>query len=293
MPSYDVIMLIVLISATIFGAIKGFAWQIASLASVIVSYAVAYYFRNDVAKMINAQHPWNLFIAMLVLYAGTSFAIWMVFRLVSSSIDKVKLKEFDRHLGALFGLGKGLVFCLLITMFAMTLLGPAKQQAICASRSGYYISKFLAGADGLFPKEIDQIIRPHLDRLEQQLEQGRDGTFVSTPTNNAWNWGNSNSSNGSIIPTLPGNLNDAASLLPNLNPGNNAAVPQAPQGFAAPQSNQGFAAPQANQGFPNPQNSQGFTSPQSNQGFATPQNFTPPPGFQSPQATPNFPNWPQ
>ena len=217
MPAYDVIMLIVLVSATVFGAIKGFAWQIASLASVIVSYGVAYYFRNDVAKLINAQPPWNLFIAMLVLYAGSSFFIWMVFRLVSTSIDKVKLKEFDRHMGALFGFGKGLVFCLLITMFAMTLLGPAKQQAICSSRSGYYISKFLSGADGLFPKEIDQIIQPHLQRLEQQLEQGRGGTFVSTPATQGgwpasaggWNWGGnagSADSNGQVIPTVPTNL---------------------------------------------------------------------------------------
>ncbi|MFN7627132.1 MAG: CvpA family protein, partial [Pirellula sp.] len=63
MQTYDIIMLIVLAAATIFGAIKGFAWQVASLASIIASYFVASYFRNDVAKVINAQPPWNMFLA--------------------------------------------------------------------------------------------------------------------------------------------------------------------------------------------------------------------------------------
>ncbi len=93
-------------------------------------------------------------------------------------------------MGALFGFGKGVAYCLLVTMFAMTLLGPKKQQAICESRSGYYISKILAGADGILPKEIDQVIGPHLARLEQKLEDGREGKFTDSPLNtDSWNLG--------------------------------------------------------------------------------------------------------
>lgn len=183
MPIYDLIMLLILVSATIFGAIKGFAWQVASLASIFLSYFVAYNYRNDVAKMIDAREPWNQFLAMLLLYAGSSFVIWMVFRLVSGSIDKVKLKEFDRQLGAGFGFIKGALLCLIVTMFAMTLLDSQKQEAICRSRSGYYISKFLAGADGLLPSEVEQVIGPALTRLENQLNQHRndDSVFASQP----------------------------------------------------------------------------------------------------------------
>jgi membrane protein required for colicin V production len=180
-------MLLVLVSATIFGAIKGFAWQVASLASIIVSYFVSYTYRNDVAQMIDAREPWNLFLAMLLLYAGTTFVIWMVFRLISNSIDRVKLKEFDRHLGAAFGLIKGGLFCLLITMFAVTLLDVSKQEAICQSRSGYYISKFLANADGLLPAEVEQVVGPHLDSLENKLNQHQadsEGLFGTTTNAN-------------------------------------------------------------------------------------------------------------
>jgi membrane protein required for colicin V production len=175
MQAYDLIMLIVLAACTIFGAIKGFAWQLASLASIVVSYFVANFFRNDVAKMINAQPPWNLFLAMLLLYFGSSLIIWLSFRMVSGSIDKVKLKDFDRQLGAGFGLIKGMALCLLITMFAMTLLGSVQQQRIANSKSGLYITRILANAEGLLPAELKQIVGPYIDNVERRLQQGQSG----------------------------------------------------------------------------------------------------------------------
>ena len=173
MQTYDIIMLIILASAAIFGAIKGFAWQVASLASIVVSYFVANYFRHDVAKHINAQPPWNVFLAMLLLYFGTSLAIWLVFRMISSSIDKIRLKEFDRQLGAGFGLLKGAVLCCIVTMFAMTLLGPNQKTFIARSRSGQYIAQALAHAGSIMPPEVKEVIGPYIANVERQLEQGR------------------------------------------------------------------------------------------------------------------------
>lgn len=175
MQGYDLIMLIVLSMATIFGAIKGFAWQVASLASVVVSYFVAYRFRFDVAEMIQAKPPWNQFLAMLILYVGTSFVIWVGFRLLSGMIDRVRLKEFDRHLGAAFGLAKGLIYCLLITMFALSLLGPNQQATICQSRSGYYIASALDCGVGILPKEIHDVVGPYLAKLDNKLKEGQQG----------------------------------------------------------------------------------------------------------------------
>ncbi len=208
MAVYDMLMLVVLASATILGIIKGFAWQIASLASIVVSYVVAYRYRNDVAAHIDARHPWNVFLAMLLLYAVVSFAIWIAFRLISNSIDKVRLKEFDRHMGGLLGFAKGVLLCVIITMFAMTLLDSAKQQAICESRSGYYISKLLANANGVLPKEVEQVVGPFLNRLEQQLQARRTGE----PTPQADNWLSPNHGLGNLPSTGPasptGNLTE-------------------------------------------------------------------------------------
>ncbi|MCC6510617.1 MAG: CvpA family protein [Pirellulaceae bacterium] len=189
MQAYDLIMLVVLGAATILGAIKGFAWQVASLASIFASYLVAVNFRFDLAKMIQATPPWNVFLAMLILYVGTSFVIWVAFRLLSGLIDQVRLKEFDRHLGALFGLAKGGMYCLLITMFAMTLLGPKQQEAICRSQSGYYIASALDNAGGVLPKELHDVVGPYLDRLDDKLHQqfpAGDPNNPSSPAGGLW-----------------------------------------------------------------------------------------------------------
>ncbi len=175
MQVYDLIMLIVLLVSTILGAIKGFAWQVASLASIVVSYFVACRFRFQVAEMIHATPPWNQFLAMLILYVGSSFVIWVGFRLLSGLIDQVRLKEFDRHLGAAFGLTKGLLYCLLITMFGMSLLGPQQQAAICQSKSGYYIASALDHSVGVLPKEVHDVVGPYLARLDTKLKDGRNG----------------------------------------------------------------------------------------------------------------------
>jgi membrane protein required for colicin V production len=170
--TYDLIMLAILIGAAIFGAIKGFAWQIASIASLAISYVVAYRYRDQVATYIDAEPPWNSILAMLLLYVGTSFAIWIGFRVFSGMIDKVKLKEFDRHLGAILGMLKGSILCLLITMFGMTLLGSQQQAAICQSKSGYFIAQVLQRADGVLPKEVNDVVGPYLEQLDKQLREG-------------------------------------------------------------------------------------------------------------------------
>ncbi|MEZ6133764.1 MAG: CvpA family protein [Pirellulaceae bacterium] len=227
MQVYDLVMLIVLCMATIFGAIKGFAWQVASLASILVSYGVAYRFRFDVAEMIQAAPPWNQFLAMLILYVGTSFVIWVGFRLLSGVIDKVRLKEFDRHLGAAFGLLKGAIFCLLITMFAMSLLGKNQQAAICQSKSGYYIAGALDRSVGILPKEIHDIVGPYLANLDDKLKQGRDGSFVDNgETNLGGDWVDTLRQNlPGQLPSLPQDIAGALPNLPSLPSGNGGANP--------------------------------------------------------------------
>jgi len=136
---------------------------------------------------------------MLILYVGTSFVIWVIFRLLSGAIDKVKLKEFDRQIGAAFGLGKGLIYCLLITMFAMSLLGPKQQAAICQSRSGFYITSALDKGVGILPKEIHDVVGPYLQRLDEKLKNGQN----DLPMANDSTW-------SSGFPTAPGMSDQAA-----------------------------------------------------------------------------------
>lgn len=174
METYDIAMIVVLVAATLFGAWKGLAWQIASLAAILASYYVAFHFRDRVAAQIHATPPWNIFLAMLLLYVGTSFAIWVIFRLVSGIIDRVKLKEFDRQIGALFGLAKGVLLCVIITLFAVTLANEQQRQTIIRSKSGYYIAVLLDKSDRVLPKEVQDVLHPYIHQFDKNVPHPHD-----------------------------------------------------------------------------------------------------------------------
>lgn len=185
MENYDLLMLVILGIATLFGAVKGFAWQLASIASITVSYVVAYQFRDPVAETIRADPPWNKFLAMLILYLGTSLVIWVGFRAISRSIDNWKLTSFDRQVGAAFGFVKGVLYCTLATLFAVSLLGPELRGQIVSSRSGYYISMLLDEAGPVIPDEWDGIIRPYLDRFDRAVQET--GGYAAGADGAGWN----------------------------------------------------------------------------------------------------------
>ena len=170
MQTYDMLMILVLVAATLFGFWKGMAWQIASLASLVVSYFVAKEFADQLAPMISNHAPWNKFVAMFAIYIATSFVIWTLFRLVSGLIDRVKLDGFDRQMGALIGLAKGGLLCIVITFFAVTILPQNQKDTIIASNAGQYIIRFLDKTHSVVPPEIHEVIHPYVERIEKRLD---------------------------------------------------------------------------------------------------------------------------
>lgn len=182
MQGYDFVMLGVLIGAVAWGAWKGFAWQVASTASMVLSYCVALNFRAPVAQMIKTDPPWNIFLAMLILFLGTSLVVWLCFNFVSQAIEKMKLKEFDRQVGAIVGGVKGVILCVIITLFAMSLLDQPRRQAIINSRSGMYIAQLLAKADAIMPQELRTVLAPYVDGLENNMTNS--GYYAPPPNQN-------------------------------------------------------------------------------------------------------------
>ena len=170
MDSYDVLMIVVLLGATLFGFWKGMAWQIASIASLTVSYMAALAFSPRLAPFMGNEAPWNRFIAMLVIYLLTSMLIWMAFRAVHNAIDRVQLREFDRQIGALFGIAKGVLLCVAITMFAVTLLPEEQKEKILGSKSGHYIAKLLNEADQVMPEEMHDVLHPYIHKAQETLD---------------------------------------------------------------------------------------------------------------------------
>jgi membrane protein required for colicin V production len=167
---YDVVMLAVLVGMLLFGVWKGVAWQVAALASVLLSAAVAVHCSAAVTPYVSfSEHePWNRFFAMLVLYVVTAGAIWILFRFVAGIIDRLKLKEFDRQLGAMFGLAKGVLYCVIITFFAVT-LSERTRQTVLVSRSGDLIARGIRNANPILPDDVREWLGKYIDELDERL----------------------------------------------------------------------------------------------------------------------------
>jgi membrane protein required for colicin V production len=166
---YDLVMLGILAVAAVLGYFKGMVWQLAWIAGIVASSTVAIRFGGRVAPFFGQQAPWNRLTAMLALYAATSIAVWLIFRVISGAINAVHLSAFDHQLGLLLGLAKGALLCVVVTFFAVT-LAPAYRSQIVASQSGRLVAELIVRADTYLPKEIHDTVDPFVKQFEQQLQ---------------------------------------------------------------------------------------------------------------------------
>lgn len=179
MQGYDIIMLGLMAIAIFRGYTKGLAWQISSIASIVVSYYVAYRFKDPVAAVIDMPDPWRGLVAMMALFVGCSLVIWLLFHSLRGAIEKAKLKDFDQQLGAIFGGIKGAVWCTVVTLVAVSFLSPATSQQIVNSRSGGYIARVLASSKRVIPTEIQQVVQPYIQHAEDKLNERVDAPMDS------------------------------------------------------------------------------------------------------------------
>jgi len=171
---YDILMLAVLLGAVFLGMWKGLAWQVASLTSVVLSYFVASNFWPMLAPMISVDPPLNEFIAMFILFLGTALAVWIVFGFVRKTIESMSLKSWDRQAGALVGAIKGAALCMVITLFAVTLLGDNNKQAIINSTSGRLITKAINQAAAAVPEHMREKIDSYLKKYNDDVDRNFD-----------------------------------------------------------------------------------------------------------------------
>jgi membrane protein required for colicin V production len=124
------------------------------------------------APMFGNEAPWNRCVAMLVIYAVTALVIWVLSCLVRGLIERVQLKEFDRQLGAILGAVKGIVWCAVITFFAVTVMGSVEpvRQMVLKSRSGYCIAVLTERTVPLLPQDVRDVLGKYIEELDRGLD---------------------------------------------------------------------------------------------------------------------------
>ena len=167
---YDLVMIGILAVASVLGYFKGMVWQLAWIAGIFASSFVAFRYGTPLASFFGQQAPWNRLAAMLALYAATSIAVWLIFRVISGAINAVHLSAFDHQMGLLLGMAKGVLLCVVVTFFAVT-LAPAYREQIVASQSGRLVAELIVRADVYLPKDVHETVDPFVKQFESELQK--------------------------------------------------------------------------------------------------------------------------
>src|SRR5262249_3197656 len=153
MTSYDAAMVGVVIAGMVWGAIRGITWQIASIASLVLGYLVAFPLSAQLAPHFPGEPAVARALALLAPYAGVSGCGVMSARVGRATLRRPRFEAFDRHLGMLLGGLEGAILGLIVTFFVVS-LAPQARSPIFSSPSGRVVCRVLDVIEPILPGEI-------------------------------------------------------------------------------------------------------------------------------------------
>ncbi len=164
---YDGVMALVVFFAMVHGYWKGATWQIAPIMSLVLGYMIA------MPMSVTSAHyfgdpPQNRLYALVTIYIGVSLIVYLLVRSFRAGIEKAKLTEFDKHIGALLGLLKGLLLTLATTVILL-IYSPVARDQILKSESSTIAAKIINAVYPILPQALHQILRPYLHQLDGEL----------------------------------------------------------------------------------------------------------------------------
>jgi membrane protein required for colicin V production len=133
----DGILAVIIVASVVTAIMKGFIQELISLASVLVGlgvaaigYARAAVWFEDVAK----SHEIALGLGFLVLFVGTLLVGTLIGWIARKLIKTAGIQWFDRFLGGVFGLGRGILIdaVLLFAMVAFAIKPDAVRLSLLA-----------------------------------------------------------------------------------------------------------------------------------------------------------------
>ncbi|CAN5732871.1 hypothetical protein BH23PLA1_BH23PLA1_17160 [soil metagenome] len=165
MTPYDVAMIAVVVGGMVWGAWRGITWQLASIASLVLGYMVAFPLSVDLAPRFPGEPIVARALALLVLYVAVSAAVFLVAWSIRATLRRWKFEAFDRHLGMILGGLEGALLGIVVTIFVVS-LAPTARVPILTSRSGIVVDHLLKAAKPALPVEIAGMLAPFWEALE-------------------------------------------------------------------------------------------------------------------------------
>ncbi len=162
---YDVFVVAVLIVSMVRGAMRGVIWQLAGIAGLILCLVFAETISAAFGPHVGLAEPLNHWVVMFGAYLAFSFISFGVARMIHGWMEQAQMTEFNRHLGAVFGLLKGIAFCLVLTFFIVTLSDDARAM-LQNSRSGHAAAVIMDRLHPIMPEKIHESLEKYIHQLD-------------------------------------------------------------------------------------------------------------------------------
>ncbi|MGL4593916.1 MAG: CvpA family protein [Thermoguttaceae bacterium] len=170
MNIFDIVIGAIVIFLVIRGIYSGMVKQILSLASYLFGWIVAAQGSALLAPMIPVQPPWNMGIAMLLLFVGTLVAFWFVRNIFETFLKILCLHSIDHILGGVVGFVKAVILCAIITFFCVMLSGTTRS-LVAKSFSGKLLINAIDRTGALLSKTSHEILKQQIAKFQEQLKQ--------------------------------------------------------------------------------------------------------------------------
>lgn len=158
----DIVMLVVLAVSVIVGLVRGFIFEVLSVAGWFVAYFCAQWFAGDLAPHLPVGVPGsriNFATAFAALFIGVILCWALISRLLRLLIHATPLSIPDRLLGGTFGVLRAAVL-LLVAATLVHLTPAANSAAWQASYGAGWLRAALVGLRPVFPSQLKHHLPP-------------------------------------------------------------------------------------------------------------------------------------
>jgi len=165
MSSTDWILLALLAASMLLGAWRGLVYEVLSVLGWIASFVLAQWFAPEVADMLPMQksdQTLRYAAAFVVVFIASVFAAGLISALMKKIISAVGLRPVDRILGAFFGVFRGLILLLALSVVVhMTALQESEWWL--ASKGGPMLMTLLKGLKPMLPEKFRAYLPDGMD----------------------------------------------------------------------------------------------------------------------------------
>lgn len=164
---YDLFVLGLLAYFLLRGAARGLLTQLASIAAIVICLAFAESISAAFGPYVSLEPPLNNWVVMFGAYFVCSFITFGLARVLTDWMEKARLESFNQHLGAVFGLLKGIAVALVLTFFLVT-LSPASRSALSTSQAAYAAARIMDRIHPIMPEQINEALTTYLRLYEAE-----------------------------------------------------------------------------------------------------------------------------